>query len=76
MRRILVCGAGQSGLQLALGLQEAGYDVTVVSARTPDEIRWGYVTSTQCMFDGALAIEREQRLNLWDGAAPRIGGLG
>ncbi|GAA2015548.1 alanine-phosphoribitol ligase [Nocardiopsis rhodophaea] len=76
MRRILVCGAGQSGLQLALGLQEAGYDVTVVSARTADEIRSGHVTSTQCMFGTALAIEREQRLNLWDRTAPRIDALG
>ncbi|MBB6172939.1 NAD(P)-dependent dehydrogenase (short-subunit alcohol dehydrogenase family) [Nocardiopsis mwathae] len=76
MRRILVCGAGQSGLQLALGLLDDGYDVTVVSARTSDEIRAGYVTSTQCMFGRALAIEREQRLNLWDSSAPAIEGLG
>lgn len=35
MRRIAIVGAGQAGLQLALGLRERGYDVTVVAARTP-----------------------------------------
>jgi len=39
MRRILVVGAGQSGLQLALGLQSKGYEVTLMSNRTADEIR-------------------------------------
>ena len=41
MRKILIVGAGQAGLQLALSLQAEGYDVTVMSARTPDEIRNG-----------------------------------
>ena len=35
MRKILIVGAGQAGLQLALSLQAEGYDVTVMSARTP-----------------------------------------
>ncbi|MFD2422768.1 NAD-binding protein, partial [Amycolatopsis pigmentata] len=47
MRKILIVGAGQSGLQLALTLQEHGYDITIISARTPHEIRNGWVTSTQ-----------------------------
>ena len=41
MRRITIVGGGQSGLQLAIGLVQQGYDVTVVSNRTPDEIRDG-----------------------------------
>ena len=41
MRKILVVGAGQSGLQLALGLQSHGYEVTLMSNRTADEIRSG-----------------------------------
>jgi hypothetical protein len=74
VRKILVVGAGQSGLQLALSLQAEGYDVTVMSARTPEEIRRGWPTSTQAMFAPALDRERAYRLNLWDGQAPPIPG--
>lgn len=52
MRKILIVGAGQAGLQLALSLQARGYDVTVLSARTPDEMRGGWPTSTQVMWPG------------------------
>ncbi|NKI40172.1 styrene monooxygenase/indole monooxygenase family protein [Streptomyces physcomitrii] len=76
MRKILVVGAGQSGLQLALGLQSHGYEVTLVSNRTADEIRTGRVMSTQCMFPRALGHERALGLNLWEQQAPRITGLG
>ncbi|MCX2969553.1 MULTISPECIES: styrene monooxygenase/indole monooxygenase family protein [Streptomyces] len=76
MRRILIVGAGQSGLQLALGLQAQGYDVTVMSNRTADEIRAGRVMSTQCMFDRALQHERDIQVNFWESQAPRIEGLG
>ncbi|MGD9482365.1 styrene monooxygenase/indole monooxygenase family protein [Streptomyces sp. TRM70308] len=76
MRRILIVGAGQSGLQLALGLQVQGYDVTVMSNRTADEIRAGRVMSTQCMFDQALQHERDIQVNFWESQAPRIEGLG
>lgn len=76
MRRILVVGAGQSGLQLALSLQAEGYDVTVMSARTADEIRGGWPTSTQVMFDPALNFEREYKLNLWEDEAPHIPAVG
>jgi len=51
MRKVAIIGAGQSGLQLALGLQQKCYDVTVVSNRTADEIFKGRVTSSQFMFD-------------------------
>ncbi len=75
MRKILIVGAGQSGLQLALSLLAEGYDVTVMSARTPDEIRTGWPTSTQGMFHQALQTERAYGLNLWDGLTPDIEGL-
>ncbi|SDZ39944.1 2-polyprenyl-6-methoxyphenol hydroxylase [Micromonospora pattaloongensis] len=75
MRRILIVGAGQSGLQLALSLQAEGYDVTVMSARTPDEIRRGWVMSTQAMFGNALRTERIYGLDLWQAATPQIQGL-
>ncbi|MGW1162701.1 styrene monooxygenase/indole monooxygenase family protein [Streptomyces sp. NPDC002513] len=76
MRKILVVGAGQSGLQLALGLQSHGYEVTLMSNRTADEIRTGRVMSTQCMFDTALRHERDLQLNFWESQAPKIQGLG
>jgi len=76
LRKILIVGAGQAGLQLALSLQAEGYDVTVMSARTPDEIRNGWPTSTQVMMYRALDREREVKLNMWDGEATPIGGIG
>ncbi|MEU9195514.1 styrene monooxygenase/indole monooxygenase family protein [Streptomyces hundungensis] len=76
MRRILIVGAGQSGLQLALGLQAQGYEVTLMSNRTADEIRSGRVMSTQCMFHTALQHERDLGLNFWESQAPRIEGVG
>ncbi|GLU46472.1 styrene monooxygenase/indole monooxygenase family protein [Nocardiopsis ansamitocini] len=76
MRKILIVGGGQSGLQLALGLLDDDYDVTLVTARTPDEIRGGRVLSTQCMFDTALQHERDLELNHWEDRAPKIEHLG
>ncbi|MFF4189165.1 styrene monooxygenase/indole monooxygenase family protein [Streptomyces sp. NPDC001691] len=76
MRRILIVGAGQSGLQLALGLQAQGYEVTLMSNRTADEIRSGRVMSTQCMFHTALQHERDLALNFWESQAPLIEGVG
>ena len=49
MRKIAIIGGGQSGLQLALGLQQNNYDVTVVSNRTPEQVFNGRVTSSQFM---------------------------
>ncbi len=69
-------GAGQAGLQLALGLLAADYEVTLVADRSPDEVRQGQVTSTQIMFHTALDQERELGLNHWEDQTPPIEGLG
>lgn len=70
MRKILIVGAGQAGLHLALGLRRHGYDVTVVSARTADEIEHGGVMSSQFQFDSTLKLERDLGIYFWDGQAP------
>ncbi|MET9359703.1 styrene monooxygenase/indole monooxygenase family protein [Streptomyces sp. NPDC006632] len=75
MRRIAIIGAGQAGLQLALGLQAAHYDVTLFSERTAERIRHGRITSTQLMFGPALALEHAAGLDLWGAQAPAMTGL-
>lgn len=75
MTSILIVGAGQCGLQLALSLQAEGYEVTIMSARTPQEIRSGWITSTQAMFDNALGTERAYGLDQWSAEVPAITGL-
>ncbi|MGK5534188.1 styrene monooxygenase/indole monooxygenase family protein, partial [Streptomyces sp. URMC 129] len=72
MRRITIVGAGQAGLQLANGLAAHGYQVTVVSDRTPEQIRDGRVMSSQCMFGRALAHEADLGLDLWGDRCPRV----
>src|SRR4051794_29344532 len=75
MPSFLIVGAGQAGLQLALGLVQDGHDVTVVSNRAPDDIRNGRVMSSQCMFDAALEHERELKIDFWADECPDIDGV-
>jgi flavin reductase (DIM6/NTAB) family NADH-FMN oxidoreductase RutF/2-polyprenyl-6-methoxyphenol hydroxylase-like FAD-dependent oxidoreductase len=71
-RRIAIVGAGQSGLQLALGLLGAGHDVTLVSEKTGAEFATGPVYSSQCMFSSALASERALGLDFWRRECPPV----
>jgi len=73
-QKITIVGAGQSGLQLGIGLLGAGYEVTIVSNRTGEEIRGGRVSSSQCMFDQARQHERDLGLELWPDA-PAVEGI-
>ncbi|MGW1072723.1 styrene monooxygenase/indole monooxygenase family protein [Streptomyces sp. NPDC002537] len=75
MRRIAIVGAGQAGLQLALGLRAHGYDVTVHAARTPGEVRGGPVLSTQLLYGPAHALERAAGLALWEAETPAMTSL-
>ncbi|HEV1993101.1 MAG TPA: styrene monooxygenase/indole monooxygenase family protein [Candidatus Acidoferrum sp.] len=75
MRKIAIIGAGQSGLQLALGLQKHGYSVTVVSNRTPEQVFSGNVTSSQAMFDNSLQAERDLGINFWEKDCPGVQGV-
>ncbi|MDC9604746.1 styrene monooxygenase/indole monooxygenase family protein [Xenorhabdus griffiniae] len=76
MRRIAIVGGGQAGLPLALGLLDKGYQVTVVTNRTPDDVRHGRVLSSQCMFDVSLQFERDLGLNQWETQCPPVEGIG
>ncbi|PHM45040.1 alanine-phosphoribitol ligase [Xenorhabdus mauleonii] len=76
MRRIAIVGGGQAGLPLALGLLDKGYQVTVVTNRTPDDVRNGRVMSSQCMFDTSLQFERDLGLNQWEEECPPVEGIG
>ncbi len=75
MRKIAIIGGGQSGLQLAFGLQQKKYDVTVVSNRTPDQIFQGRVTSSQFMFHDSLQNERDLGINFWEKDCPPTEGI-
>lgn len=72
--KIAIVGAGQSGLPLALALQGRDDTVTLVTNRSPDELRRGKVMSSQCMFDNALQIERDFGLDLWADDCPPVEG--
>ncbi|GFE16881.1 hypothetical protein Sgleb_49280 [Streptomyces glebosus] len=74
-RSIAIVGAGQAGVQLALGLRQNGYDVTLVSNRTPQQVLDGRVMSTQIMFGDSMEIERGLGLDYWQDSAPVIEGL-
>ena len=73
-RHITIVGAGQSGLQLGIGLLDAGYQVTTISNRTPEEIAGGKVASSQCIFHNALEHERDLGLDFWPDA-PTVDGI-
>ena len=76
MPHIAIIGAGQSGLQLGLGLLAAGHQVTLYSNRTADDIAAGKVMSSQCMFHTALQVERDMGLDFWGGDCPPVEGIG
>ena len=76
MRNITIVGAGQSGLQLGLGLLQNGYRVRLISNRTPEDFATGKVMSSQFMFGDALQAERDLGLNDWEKECPKTEALG
>src|SRR4029079_8900632 len=74
-RSVTIVGGGQSGLQLALGLQSKGYEVRVVKTRPADDIRTGKVMSSQCMFHTALQYERDLGINFWEKECPTVDSI-
>ncbi len=72
VRSIAIIGAGQGGLQLAFGLLRDGYDVTVYSERTPEQIACSRFPSSAGIFAHALDHERALDICFWDGERPLI----
>lgn len=72
MRHITIVGAGQAGLQLALSLLQHDYRVTLLTNRTPAQLRTGPILSTQGMFASSLDIERGLGLDFWQHEGPKI----
>lgn len=75
MRKVAIVGAGQSGLQVAIGLRKAGYEVVLVTAQSGAQIQAGRVTSSQCMFATALANESRLGIDFWKEACPPVEGI-
>ena len=75
MRKVAILGGGQSGLQLALGLLQNQYEVTVISNRMPEQILSGRVSSSQFMFHDSLQNERNLGINFWESECPVTEGI-
>lgn len=68
---IAIVGAGQAGLQLALGLISKGYKITLVTDRDANNILNGSIMSNQAMFNNALQCERDIGIDFWQSVAPQ-----
>lgn len=64
--KVLIVGAGLTGLVLAHRLLSQGADVTVATARTSDELRRGSAQMTQLTLPTALGMERTLKLDMWE----------
>lgn len=71
MKHIAIVGAGQAGLQLGISLLKHGYNTTLLSNRTPENLLKGKIMSSQGMFATALNHEKELGLNFWEDSCPK-----
>ncbi len=75
MKKITIIGGGQSGLQLGIGLLQAGHQVRIVQNRTAENIATGRVLSSQCMFHNAVQNERDLGIDFWSDSCPPVEGI-
>ena len=70
MRKFTILGGGQSGLQLGIGLLNAGHQERFGQNRTADDVAQGKVLSNQCMFFYAVQHERDLGIDFWSVDCP------
>jgi 2-polyprenyl-6-methoxyphenol hydroxylase-like FAD-dependent oxidoreductase len=75
MRRIVIIGGGLGAMNLAIGLRQHGYDITVVAERAAPAVLELPLVSTQTVFGPALAHERALGINFWDDDVPPVRGI-
>ncbi|GAB3209241.1 alanine-phosphoribitol ligase [Marinactinospora endophytica] len=73
-RKILIIGAGQSGLKLGHRLLDDDYDVTLMTGQTSIEIRQRNAPITQFTWPSVLELEKKAGLHQWP-TAPRYEGV-
>jgi 2-polyprenyl-6-methoxyphenol hydroxylase-like FAD-dependent oxidoreductase len=76
MRRIAIIGSGIAGMLAALGLRQAGHDVTLYSDRTPDDwMTKSTPTGTAARFPRSLDFDAALGVNHWDDVCPPCEGV-
>lgn len=70
--RVMVVGAGQSGMVLAHSLLKAGVDVSVMTGRSSMDLRQGRAQVTQLSLPASRAVEARYNLSMWDSQAPSL----
>ncbi len=65
MRKIAIVGAGQAGLQLGFGLLRAGYEPTLYSDMTAEQITNGPARPVTIQFGPSVSFEDELDLRFW-----------
>ncbi|WP_158562750.1 styrene monooxygenase/indole monooxygenase family protein [Marinitenerispora sediminis] len=70
--KVLIVGAGQSGLYFGHQLLNQGVDVTLITGQTSTEIRNGRTSITQFSMPFTRALEEQAKLDLWQDSAPRF----
>lgn len=73
--KIGIVGGGHIGSVLGLALLAEGYDATIVTEFTPEQLRRGRVLSSQCTWGMASAIEARWAPAFWRNDYAGIGGF-
>jgi glycine/D-amino acid oxidase-like deaminating enzyme len=73
--KIAIVGGGHVGSVLGLALLSKGFDTTILTHATPDQLRAGRILSSQCIWGTAAAIECRWAPPFWKGEYAGIGGF-